>query len=86
LTFERVKEEIRPFVIKEKKADILVKKINDAKNLGSRKAELVVPADFLVASSFKSTKGKVKEIGDIGPKDIIVDVGPIATKVFCDLI
>lgn len=31
LTFERVKEEIRPFVIKEKKADILVKKINDAK-------------------------------------------------------
>lgn len=61
-------------------------KISDAKNLGSRKAELVVPADFLVASSFKSTKGKVKEIGDIGPKDIIVDVGPIATKAFCGLI
>jgi peptidyl-prolyl cis-trans isomerase D len=31
LSFDRVKEEIRPLVIKDKKAEILIKKINDAK-------------------------------------------------------
>ncbi|HOV88511.1 MAG TPA: phosphoglycerate kinase [Candidatus Paceibacterota bacterium] len=60
--------------------------IEAAKNLGSQKAELIVPGDFVVASSFKAKKGRVKEIGDIDPRDVIVDIGPISTKVFCDLI
>jgi len=61
-------------------------KIAEAKKLGSRKAELILPGDFIVASSFKSSKGKLKEIENINKKDIIVDIGETSTKVFCQLI
>jgi phosphoglycerate kinase len=61
-------------------------KIPEAKKLGSRKAELILPGDFIVASSFKSSKGKLKEIENINEKDIIVDIGETSAKVFCQLI
>ena len=61
-------------------------KIPEAKKLGSRKAELILPRDFIITSSFESSKGKLKEIENINKKDIIVDIGETSTKVFCQLI
>lgn len=61
-------------------------KLAEAKKLGSQKAELILPGDFVVTSSFNSQKSKTKEIENINQNDIIVDIGEISTKVFCQLI
>lgn len=62
------------------------KMIEEAKSLGSQKAELILPGDLVVASDFGAKESKVKEIGEIENKDIIVDIGPIAAKTFADII
>ncbi|MGB9847726.1 MAG: phosphoglycerate kinase [Minisyncoccia bacterium] len=62
------------------------KMIEEAKSLGSQKAELILPGDLVVASDFGAKESKVKEIGEIENKDIIVDIGPIAAKTFANII
>ncbi|MCX8016220.1 MAG: phosphoglycerate kinase [Patescibacteria group bacterium] len=62
------------------------KMIEEAKNLGSQKAELILPGDLIVASDFNDKNGKTKEIGEIKEKDIIVDIGPVATQTFVNII
>jgi len=61
-------------------------KIVEAKMLGSKNAELILPGDFLVAPSFKAKKGVERQIGKIKNNEIIVDIGPIAIQTFCKLI
>lgn len=54
--------------------------IEKAKNLGSQKAELILPGDFWVKDS---PNRKVKrELGKIKKSDNILDIGPIATSYY----
>ncbi len=60
--------------------------LNEAKNLGSRRAELIVPGDVRVTSDFTSSKSTIKEVGDVKKEDIIVDIGSVATNCFVQII
>jgi len=60
--------------------------LKEAKELGSGKAELILPGDFVVAFSFNDKKGMIREIGEVKDNEIIVDIGPIATKFFVNTI
>lgn len=62
------------------------KMIQEAREIGSQKAELILPGDLIVASDFNDKNGKTKEIGEIKEEDIIVDIGPVATKTFVSII
>jgi phosphoglycerate kinase len=53
--------------------------IEEAKNLGSKKAELILPGDFLVIDNKKNKK---RNLGEIKDNDIIVDIGPIALSFY----
>ena len=54
--------------------------IEKAKNLGSDKAELILPGDFLVLTK-KQQKNK-RELGKIEKEDTILDIGPVAASTF----
>lgn len=58
--------------------------LDAAKNLGSQKAELILPGDFRVLN--KDNKKQIKELGLIANKDIIFDIGPLAAKTFAQII
>jgi len=60
--------------------------LEEAKALGSSKAELILPGDFVVAFSFEDKKGMTREMGEIKNNEIIVDIGPVATKFFVNTI
>ena len=56
------------------------KVIGKAKNLGSDKAELILPGDFLMLTK-KQQKNK-RELGKIEKEDTILDIGPVAASTF----
>ncbi|MDD5760514.1 MAG: phosphoglycerate kinase [Candidatus Pacebacteria bacterium] len=58
--------------------------IEEAKNLSSQKAELILPGDFRVLN--RDNKKQVKELGLIVNKDAIFDIGPTAAKTFAQII
>jgi len=60
--------------------------LEEAKALGSSKAELILPGDFVVAFSFDAKKGMIREMGEVKNDEIIVDIGPVATKFFVNTI
>ena len=53
--------------------------IEEAKNLGSKKAELILPGDFLVIDNKKNKK---RNLGEIKADDLIVDIGPVAISFY----
>lgn len=60
--------------------------LEEAKNLGSQKAELILPGDFLVGEDFKTFQVKTRGLGEVKNKEIILDIGPIALKTYCQII
>ena len=54
--------------------------ISEAKNLGSQKAELVVPGDYEVVTN--KNQIVTRNLGEITKTDTILDIGPGATKTF----
>lgn len=57
---------------------------NQAKNLGSKKAELILPGDFAVLDKYKQKQ--IRELGKITENDNIFDIGPIASNTFSKII
>jgi phosphoglycerate kinase len=60
------------------------KMLNQAQNLGSAKAELIIPGDFVVLTS--RHQKEVRNLGSIEPGDNILDIGPVAGDTFSKLI
>ncbi len=58
--------------------------LEEAKSLGSRRAELVLPGDFLVLT--KTGKVQKRGLGEIKKTDTILDIGPIAADSFVKII
>lgn len=58
--------------------------IEDAKNVGSQKAELVLPGDYYVLT--KNSQKLTRELGRIEKEDNILDIGPVAALTFRDII
>jgi len=54
--------------------------IAEAKNLGSQKAELVIPGDYEVLTD--KNQVIIRNLGEITKTDTILDIGPGATKTF----
>jgi len=54
--------------------------VSEAKNLGSQKAELVIPGDYEVLTN--KNQVVTRNLGEIIKTDTILDIGPIATKTF----
>jgi len=57
---------------------------DQAKNLGSKKAELILPGDFAVLD--KHNQKQARELGEITENDKIMDIGPVARDTFCQII
>jgi phosphoglycerate kinase len=58
--------------------------IEEAKNVGSQKGELVIPGDYLVLT--KKDKVEKRGLGEVSKTDKILDIGPIAAKTFAKII
>jgi phosphoglycerate kinase len=58
--------------------------INEAKKIGSKKAEVVLPGDFVVLN--KENKKQIKELGLIDNEDNIFDIGPMTINSFSNII
>ena len=58
--------------------------MEEAKKLGSQKAELILPGDFAVLD--KNGKKQIRELGKISEKDKILDIGPITGHTFDQII
>jgi 3-phosphoglycerate kinase len=58
--------------------------INEAKKIGSKKAEVVLPGDFMVLN--KENKKQIKELGLIDDKDNVFDIGPMTISSFSEII
>jgi len=58
--------------------------IEEAKNVGSQKGELVIPGDYLVLT--KKDKVEKRGLGEVNKTDKILDIGPIAAKTFAKII
>ncbi|MCB1672291.1 MAG: phosphoglycerate kinase [Gammaproteobacteria bacterium] len=60
--------------------------IEQAKNLMSR-TDIPIPVDVKVASEFSETaEAQVKKVADIGPDDMILDVGPETAAMLAEII
>jgi phosphoglycerate kinase len=58
--------------------------IGEAKEIGSKKAEVVLPGDFVVLN--KENKTQIKELGLIDDKDSIFDIGSMTINSFFKII
>jgi phosphoglycerate kinase len=58
--------------------------LEKAKNLGSKKAELILAGDLVVLD--KKNNIKIRNLGEIKTTDIILDIGPIALKTYKEII
>ncbi len=58
--------------------------IEKAKNLGSKKAEMILPGDFWVLDSLK--RKKKRALGEVKKNDIILDIGPVASGFYQKII
>lgn len=58
--------------------------IKEAKTLGSKKAELVLPGDFIVFT--KEKRIRKRNLAEIKKTDMILDIGPITSQVFVKII
>lgn len=58
--------------------------IEEAKNVGSQKGELVIPGDYLALT--KKDKVEKRGLGEVSKTDKILDIGPIAAKTFAKII
>ena len=54
--------------------------IKEAQNLGSQKAELVLPGDYLVLTSNKQVA--IRSLGEVLKTDTILDLGPISSSTY----
>ena len=58
--------------------------MDEAKKIGSKKAEIILPGDFVVLS--KENKKEIRGLGLIRDKDNIFDIGPMTVKIFSKII
>lgn len=58
--------------------------LSQAKKLGSQRAELILPGDFAVLD--KNNQKQIRELGKILAKDKILDIGPLSSKTFSQII
>lgn len=58
--------------------------LKEAKNLGSKKAEMILPGDFWVLDSLN--KKRERFLGEIKKEDKILDIGPIALSYYRKII
>ena len=58
--------------------------LEKAKNLGSKKAELILAGDLLVLD--KKNSVQIRNLGEIKTTDKILDIGPIALKTYKEII
>lgn len=60
--------------------------ISEAAQIGSAKAELVLPGDFLVGESTSAPKAVVRRLGAVQGKEWILDIGPASAMMYADII
>lgn len=60
--------------------------LKEAKNLGSQKAELILPGDFLTGDDLKTSRAKKRGLGEVKNKELILDIGPIASETYAKII
>jgi len=60
--------------------------ISEASQIGSAKAELILPGDFLVGSSMEAKAAEIRRLGEVQGEDWILDIGPASQMMFSDII